>query len=370
MSGTVLFLGAGATKSVQIPGAVDAPLTDEILPAVLEMKGSLQQQDTSGRVNELVNFLTQEFHVDIAKRDSFNSLKPDKNQYPGLPLLMSLIDTALDRGEPLYGVWDLYKLAQLREAIEFGIFDVLEDVLRKAPTNNHYNMLWKLFPGPEQPCVISTNYDLTVDSSMMYVSRQRQPPGGLPDYRCGLANLSQIEPGQRFGTLLKLHGSLNWLMCKNCFYMELGETDFTRFLTILQKVAGPDLRSSLLSDGSLCPVCNSKLRPLLVAPSHLKDYRNPHLAQVWHEAQQVLRQASRVIFVGYSMPDDDVEVVYLVKRSLGHIRDPKQITVVEYCGANTMIPASEHAVGRRYRTLFGDIDWHAGGLDQWLATIP
>ena len=97
----------------------------------------------------------------------------------------------------------------------------------------------------------------------------------------------------------------------------IGKTDFRLYLTILQTVAGPDLKSSWLSDGTQCPVCQSVLWPLLVAPSHLKDYRNPHLAQVWYETQRVLRQASRVIFVGYSMPDDDVEVVYLVKRTPG-----------------------------------------------------
>ncbi len=71
MSGTVLFLGAGATKSVH------GLSTDEILPALVAAKASLQQQDPSGRVNTLFDFLTQEFHVDP------NNV--DKYQYPGLP---------------------------------------------------------------------------------------------------------------------------------------------------------------------------------------------------------------------------------------------------------------------------------------------
>lgn len=355
MNETVLFLGAGATKSAQ------GLLTDEILPALLSAKTRLQAQDPRGRVNALVEFLAQEFHV--------NATTP-KERYPGLPLLMSLIDTALDRREVFHGRWDLDAIAQLREAIEFGIFEVLEDALQRAPTNNHYNLLAKLFPNLEQPCVVTTNYDLIADSAMMNVSKSAQVQGGLPNYHCGIANISQIGPEQRFGTLLKLHGSLNWLLCKTCLRLELGETDSVRYLAILQKVGGPDLKSTLLSDGAPCTVCQSKLRPLLVAPSHLKDYRNPHLAQVWYEAQHVLRQAKRIIFVGYSMPDDDVEVVYLVKRSLAHITNPKQITVVEYCQENVAIAASEHPVGRRYQTLFGEIDWHAGGLDQWLASMP
>ncbi|MBB5341459.1 SIR2 family protein [Tunturiibacter gelidoferens] len=354
MTDTVLFLGAGATKAAQ------GLLTDEILPALLLAKTSLQAQDPNGRVDALIEFLEQEFHVNASTR---------KEDYPGLPLLMSLIDTALDRREAFHDRWDSNAMAQLREAIEFGIFDVLEDSLRKAPTSNHYTLFRKLFPGQDcQPCVITTNYDLIADSAMMNVSKGTQ--GGLPNYHCGIANISQIGPEQRFGTLLKLHGSLNWLLCKTCLRLELGQTESIRYLAILQQIVAHDLKSTFQADGAPCAVCQSKLRPLLVAPSHLKDYRNPHLAQVWYEAQRVMRQAKRVIFIGYSMPDDDVEVVYLVKRGLAHIKDPKQITVVEYCRENPSIAARDHPVGRRYQSLFGGIDWRADGLDQWLNTVP
>jgi hypothetical protein len=104
-----------------------------------------------------------------------------------------------------------------------------------------------------------------------------------------------------------------------------------------------------------------------VAPSHLKDYRNPHLGQVWYEAQRLLRQADRVVFVGYSLPDDDVEVVYLLKRGLAHMTDPQRITVVEYCKDDPAMARDAHPVGRRYRAMFGDVDFTAAGLDAWLA---
>ena len=172
-----------------------------------------------------------------------------------------------------------------------------------------------------------------------------------------------MGPEQKFGTQLKLHGSLNWLLCRTCQRLELGATDSTRYLSIFQKIAGPDLRSSFTADGAPCGVCGQPLRPLLVAPSHLKDYRNPHLSQVWYEAQRVLRQADRAIFIGYSLPDDDIEVVYLLKRGLAHITDPRQITVVEFCQEKPNILWEDHPVGKRYRALFGDVDWHAAGLD-------
>lgn len=68
------------------------------------------------------------------------------------------------------------------------------------------------------------------------------------------------------------------------------------------------------------------------------------------------------------MPEDDVEVIYLLKRGLarGAGQTPVAITVVENDPAGCCF--RDHAVGRRYRALFGDtIDWHPEGLDNWLA---
>ena len=88
------------------------------------------------------------------------------------------------------------------------------------------------------------------------------------------------------------------------------------------------------------------------------------MAQVWYEAEQVLREAGRVVFVGYSLPEDDVEVIYMLKRSMARL-SPGQITVVEY--DPSMPPLAAHPVSRRYRTIFGDgLDWHPERLDDWL----
>jgi hypothetical protein len=102
----------------------------------------------------------------------------------------------------------------------------------------------------------------------------------------------------------------------------------------------------------------------MITPTQRKDYRNPHIALVWYRAEEMLRSATSVVFVGYSMPPDDVEVVYLFKRGLGHL--PAQaITVVEYDSLNRT--ASEHEVGRRYESVFGaGIQWYTCGFEGWL----
>ncbi|MBR1069142.1 hypothetical protein [Bradyrhizobium liaoningense] len=347
MAGTVIFLGAGATK------ACKGLLTNEILHAILGAP------DPSPSWALLSDFLEKLFHV--------NKQSPP-DQFPGLPLVMSLLDTALDRRQAFHPEWDAQRVAELRQAVELGMFDLLEEKLQKAPTNNHWELLKIVYPPPSEPCVISTNYDLIVDTSMMFLSEQRAPEGCLPDYRIQIRT-PFYSAGRRFGTLLKLHGSLNWLYCRTCQRIEIGGSESRLYLKVLQRLVGPtpSLEQSYTPDGNPCPSCQTRLRPLLIAPTHLKDYRNPHLGQVWYEAERVLREADRAVFIGYSLPDDDVEVVYLVKRGLAHLT-PDRITVVEYDMA--MPTLASHTVGRRYRTLFGDgVDWHPEGLDNWLRQL-
>lgn len=348
MAGTVVFLGAGATKSC------GGPLTSEILPQIYakRTKRAVKHETL------LEEFLAEQFHV---------TPESPSDLYPGLPLVMSLVDTALDRRQDFHPSWDSSRLASLRQHVEFAIFDLLEENLKVAPTNNHWTLLNRLFPDGTEPCVISTNYDLIIDATLMFLGGSRGKDGRLPNYCCQIQTPFYREGSHRFGTLLKLHGSLNWLYCKTCQRLEIGASESKKYLTVLRRMVGPTCEQMYSADGAPCPACKTRLRPLLVAPTHMKDYRNPHLAQVWHQAERVLREADRAVFVGYSLPEDDVEVIYLLKRALAHL-DASKITVVDHAEQKTGL--KQHAAGRRYRALFGDnLDWHWEGLDKWLASL-
>jgi hypothetical protein len=349
---TVVFLGAGATK------ACGGPLTSEILPNIVQARDipdPASIPDLSGRLNLLTSFLSDLFHVTSNSRQEL---------YPSLPLLMSLLDTAIERRQSFHPQWDFARISDLRQAIELGIFDLLEERLFKAPTNNHYQLLQTVFGPDTGPCILSTNYDLIIDTALMSFSQSSVSDGRFPDYGCNIRTHFYKNESQHFGTLLKLHGSLNWLYCKTCHRLEIGASESRRYINVVSKLVGPTLEQAYTLDGSPCLTCGTKLRPLLVAPTHLKDYRNPHLTQVWYEAERVLRETERIIFIGYSLPEDDVEVVYLLKRSLAHLPS-KRIVVVEHDPTGPLL--SQHAAGRRYRALFGDdLDWHPEGMDAWL----
>ncbi|MFN3325700.1 MAG: hypothetical protein ACK5AZ_19565 [Bryobacteraceae bacterium] len=84
----------------------------------------------------------------------------------------------------------------------------------------------------------------------------------------------------------------------------------------------------------------------------------------------MLRAAERAILIGYSLPDDDLDVIYLLRRGLGELasRAPERITVVEKSTDEALRAIGQHPVGRRYRSIFGPkIDWRTDGFDGLLA---
>jgi hypothetical protein len=111
---------------------------------------------------------------------------------------------------------------------------------------------------------------------------------------------------------------------------------------------------------------------VLITPTFVKDYDNPHVHRVWTEAEQAMREADRAVIIGYSLPTDDVEMAMLLKRGLDHL-DRDRITVVEFVAGDEAKPAAErtrlsaHLVGQRYRTVLGpNLDWQTVGFAGWL----
>ena len=107
--------------------------------------------------------------------------------------------------------------------------------------------------------------------------------------------------------------------------------------------------------------CSTFVEPILITPTQRKDYRNPHVTKVWTLAGQALRSAGRAIIVGHSLPDDDLDVIHLLKRGLGQFanQSPESLTVVEKATDDAMRSIAKYPVWRRYRSIFGpNLDWY------------
>lgn len=345
----VIIFGAGATK------ACGGPLTAEILPDAFRMRTEIEREGYLELVDE---FLSRVFHVpaEIERRHN--------DDYPALPLLLALLDTAIDKKHSFGPDWSLERLVHVRDGVDYLIFALLENRLRRISRNFYHDLLkvaWQ--SGAGEPDVISLNYDIIADNTMCWLIERFGNPG-FPDYGADISS-ERYQHSEKHGRLLKLHGSLNWLYCPACHRLDLGVSKTGRGTSkVLEElyIQNP-LEDRYGCHGSECPECRSSVRPVLITPTHLKDYRNPHISRVWYEAERTLRRADRAFIIGYSLPEDDVDVTYLLKRGLQNV-PAARITVIEYDPGRR--PLKEHPVGRRYRSLFGDdLDWRTEGFGAW-----
>src|SRR6185503_3074489 len=221
--------------------------------------------------------------------------------------------------------WPVSRLREVRAAVEYAIFALLEHELRHPPWP-YLELFRRLRREDIEPRIISLNYDIYADNALMAVSGEGSEVGPLfPEYRCDIRTPFYLgqppHDGQSpyWGQLLKLHGSLNWLCCPACHRLDLAiaESGLSTVKSLREIYPGSD-RASLerhyAEGGHACDDCGTPVDAVLVTPSGRKDYQNPHLARIWYEADRMLRETDRVVIVGYSLPDDDLEVMCLLKR--------------------------------------------------------
>ena len=344
-----VVLGAGATK------ACDGPLTVEILSKAFEA--------TKGEQLDLLDkFLQQIFSVPAGLK----SRKP--NDYPPLPTVLSLLDTAISREHDFGPDWPTSTLRGVRRQTEYAVFKAIAHSMRKSSSwanRCHEDLIGTIHARTGRwPSVVSLNYDLRADYAMIETDG-----GGLPDYGCDIRN-PEYQKAAKTGRLFKIHGSMHWLYCPTCHRLEMGLDRQGRL-----RKAGLSLAWSLAHDfvdglsekGIYCPDCKTRFRTVMITPTSLKDYRNPHIASLWYQAERALRQCHRVVFVGYSLPWDDVDVIYLLKRGLSHL-SRERVTVVEW--APQPVPIDSHEAGQRYQAVFGrGLDWQPSGFVEWVKTL-
>ncbi|HYF92109.1 MAG TPA: hypothetical protein VD969_07665 [Symbiobacteriaceae bacterium] len=304
----IYLFGAGASA------AEGAPATHDFLARAWTLLGPAFDE----RIRAVWRFVETVFRVPVTGPAAFDFL-------PAVDEVISLVDWSLQNNEGLGHLYDLPRLYQVRRDLEHLLCTTLAAALADRPPGAapgpHHRFARRLAQRSGRYALISLNYDTLLDGALAEA-------GLAPDYGLGGA------PGG--GPLLaKLHGSLNWALCPACSHIELG-------------------------GGPACVRCeNPRLHGLIISPTWLKSYRGAHLQQVWDQALACLRQAERIVFVGYSMPPADIPIYHLLQRGLlagpvGHRRPA--IHVINHAG-------HEEAVMARFARLFGpDITFDFNGF--------
>jgi len=84
-------------------------------------------------------------------------------------------------------------------------------------------------------------------------------------------------------------------------------------------------------------------------PTFIKDLSNPQFKIIWQNAGIEISEASRIVFIGYSLPQADFEMRQLLSRMS---RKNVEIEVVSYGGNES--DENIKLISERYKVFFGD----------------
>lgn len=299
---TAIFLGAGASASE------GAPLQNNLFLEYFKALKGNGPYAASEMEEELATFFFSMFdiNVDTSAEELKNII------FPTFEEALGILDLADNRNESFKEFSNLNiainsgRLKRMRLYLTLLMAKTIHDKLF-ATKKVHMKLIKNLFKSDRLDDVffISTNYDILIDNALANLYPERSL-----DYGIDFANFDELDEWERPGpnsiSLFKIHGSLNWLYCPTCNNVRLTPKE-KGVITLL----GED---SYSDNQAYCRRCETIYSPIIVPPTFYKDFTNVFLNSIWNKTEQELHKADHIIFCGYSFPDADMHIKYLIKR--------------------------------------------------------
>ncbi|UCZ53726.1 SIR2 family protein [Bacillus shivajii] len=326
---TVVVFGAGASFKYMPDG-------NQLLYAMLKEKSPR---------DELIQFISEAFGSDIDRAKSF----------PSFSQVLNFIEIALDREENFSSHITLSRLRKFKAELINDMRQFMNKLNNGDPESQDYDQLiYNLKPIIEsnnEISFINLNYDMFFDQSL----KNQYSPDKI-DYILNFdqegeeADRQKIDLGSNRLQVIKLHGSLDWMICPTCFRPR-------RFDKLVESYTNTD-----------CKYDHSKLQEFLFPPMQEKHQVHSHWLTLQTKADALLREADRVIFIGYSLSDDDLLFRFKLQKHL--YRDkPEQRVTIQVVDKEGEMGMMSNWVSKRYQEYFGPIDFRPIGFTNF-AKVP
>lgn len=350
---TVVFLGAGASC------ADGAPTQGELFrDYFLHYNNQPSDRVHHSWDRELATFFFVFFGIDVDDPEGVKNAT-----FPTFEEVLGILEIAESQNESFrdWGTTHLVdaqqkpRIQHMHDVLILLIAEILDKKLRGKATQ-HPKLIKALHNAEwlRQTSFVSLNYDILIDNAILPAHDDWKL--GL-DYAIDFVNVGdewwRPEEGNSV-KLLKLHGSLNWLYCPTC-----------RTIRITPKEKGI-CKLKWHANECLCTKCQSLAVPIIIPPTYLKALSNLYLRQIWDAAERVLSECDRLVFCGYSFPDADIHIRYLLKRvEVNRQSTPEIFIVNEHDGKNDAARETEQS---RYLRFFGDkskVHWTDMSFEQF-----
>jgi len=225
----------------------------------------------------------------------------NKEEFPTFEECLGMLDFANLQGQSFKG-YDQEKINKTRNALIFLIADRLDN--RKLREINHKKMIEGLKSENrlKETAFISLNYDILIDNAIidheLYI-----------DYGIKFINYKTPQDAEKSVLLLKPHGSLNWLYCPACNHLELFPRENCSIKLFFHDPVTRDIHKEN------CKNCGTPMKFVIIPMTYYKEMSNPFIQQIFLKADEILRQADKIFICGYSFPDADIHIKYLLKRA-------------------------------------------------------
>jgi hypothetical protein len=129
-----------------------------------------------------------------------------------------------------------------------------------------------------------------------------------------------FRPKNALFKIFKLHGSVDWLKCERCGHIYLNPTEPIYKLAFNNKK----------TEANSCHCGFWPLKPVIVTPSYVRNVFDTNLHEIWKASVEALREANEWVIIGYSLPNEDLNIKGLFLRALYGREKPPSITVVQH----------------------------------------
>jgi len=328
MPKTVIFLGAGASV------AEGASSQANLFIDYFRMKKAAGADIDK----HLVQYFKTFWKIDLHNDDL------DSAVFPSFEEALGMLEMARERREGFHGFYNIPNSDGIGHTIEDLVF-LMADILHDRLNQNiyHVGLVNRLISQNRLKDIafVSLNYDILIDNAIVAAHETVDL-----DYAADFANFRNGDDwhAPRAGRsidLLKVHGSLNWLYCPVCKSMWLTP----KRKGVIESFSRQVVRTP-------CKTCRGRYVPVLVPPTYFKEMSNPYLVAVWEKTERVLRQCEQIVFCGYSLPDADIHIKYLLKRGqLNRAVPCPTIKVLNWYPGKDLRVSEDEKI--RYHRLFG-----------------